>query len=78
MSIKVRVDKEKCISCGLCWAMAPDVFELDTSTGKSHIKVGNVVVDSEKECVAEVPKEFEEQVRRALEACPVGAISMQG
>lgn len=26
---KVEVDKEKCIGCGACTAVAPDVFEFD-------------------------------------------------
>lgn len=26
---KVEVDKNKCIGCGACTAIAPDVFELD-------------------------------------------------
>jgi len=25
--VKVRVNKETCIGCGVCWALAPDVFE---------------------------------------------------
>ncbi len=26
---KVEVDKDKCIGCGACTAIAPDVFEFD-------------------------------------------------
>ena len=26
---KVKVDKDKCIGCGACTAIAPDVFEFD-------------------------------------------------
>lgn len=26
---KIEVDKEKCIGCGACTAIAPDVFEFD-------------------------------------------------
>jgi len=33
----VNVDKEKCIGCGLCESMCPDVFKLG-SDGKSTVK----------------------------------------
>lgn len=32
-----KVDAEKCIGCGACVALCPDVFEL-RSDGKSHVK----------------------------------------
>jgi len=33
-----KVDKEKCIGCGACVALCPDVFELED--GKAHVKQG--------------------------------------
>jgi ferredoxin len=33
--MKVSVDRSKCIGCGACAAMCPDVFELQE--GKSHV-----------------------------------------
>jgi ferredoxin len=33
----ITVDKEKCIGCGLCVSMCPEVFELGDD-GKSHVK----------------------------------------
>ena len=35
-STMVSVDQEKCIGCGACVGMCPDVFEL--LNGKSHVK----------------------------------------
>ena len=32
----VKVDKEKCIGCGLCASICPDVFELGDD-GKAHV-----------------------------------------
>ncbi len=57
----VEVDKEKCIGCGSCVALCPDVFELG-SDGKAQVKEG---ADTNKECVKE-----------AAEACPVEAIKV--
>jgi len=34
---KVVVDKEKCIGCGLCVSLCPEVFELGED-GKSQVK----------------------------------------
>ncbi len=56
-----KVDKEKCISCGLCSNLCPEIFEL-TEDGKAKIKEG-ADWEKNKECVKE-----------AKEGCPVGAI----
>jgi|PlaIllAssembly_1097288.scaffolds.fasta_scaffold595727_2 ferredoxin len=34
--IKVRINKEKCIGCGTCYATAPEIFEMDVD-GKAKI-----------------------------------------
>lgn len=56
----VKVDKEKCIGCGACAAICPDVFEMGTD-GKSNVKKN----DSKIPCA-----------KNAKESCPVGAISL--
>ena len=33
----VKIDKEKCIGCGACVAVCPDMFELG-SDGKANVK----------------------------------------
>lgn len=59
--MKVKVNKDACISCGACIAICEDVFEMNEE-GISTVK---------KE---EVPNDLEDQVKDAIESCPTGAI----
>ncbi|MCK4634870.1 MAG: ferredoxin [Candidatus Aenigmarchaeota archaeon] len=58
--MKVGVNKEKCIGCGACVSVCPDVFEM-SDDGKSEVK--------KKECDLDCCKE-------AKDVCPVDAISL--
>jgi len=61
MAKKLKINKEKCIGCGLCVSLCPEVFEL-AEDGKSRIKE-KTDLEKNKECIKE-----------AKESCPVGAI----
>jgi len=61
MTIKIKIDKEKCIGCGACTIVAPDIFELDEN-GKSRVKTN-----------AFLNKEL---IKQATESCPVQAIEI--
>ncbi len=58
---KVKIDKQKCLGCGVCISLCPEVFEL--KDGKSQIK-GKVDFKKHKDCIKEV-----------IDSCPVNAIS---
>ena len=62
--MKVKVNKDKCIGCGTCVALAPEVFEIDDD-GKSKIKEG---ADLEKN---------KEVIKQAKDACPTQAIEIE-
>lgn len=61
--MKAYVDKDACISCGLCPSLCPEVFEIEDD-GKA-----GVVTD-------EVPGSAEDCAKEAEESCPVNAISV--
>ena len=64
IALKAIVDKDTCISCGLCPSICPDVFEFGDD-GKAE-----AVVD-------EVPSEMEGMAQEAADSCPVSAISVE-
>ncbi|MDD4689793.1 MAG: ferredoxin [Eubacteriales bacterium] len=62
--MKAFVDKDGCISCGLCVNICPDVFQFDE--------------DQKAEAVLDpVPAEHEESAREAADSCPVSVISIE-
>ena len=61
--MKVRVDSQVCAGFGVCLGLCPEVFEL-------HDDGYAVVV------VSDVPPEFEDAVRQAVNQCPSRAISL--
>lgn len=62
--MKIEVTKD-CIGCGACAAIAPDLFELDMKTMKSHVKK------------QPTGKDEEELARQAADACPVDSIKLE-
>jgi ferredoxin len=62
MNKKIIVDKNKCIGCGTCVALAPEIFEMDNE-GKSVVKKN--------------PTINEETLKLAIDSCPSQAISVE-
>jgi ferredoxin len=61
--MRVHVDDDRCKGHGVCCGLCPEVFEL-TDEGYSATRV------------SEVPKQYDDLVRRAVDECPEGAISI--
>jgi ferredoxin len=61
--MKVNIDANVCAGFGVCLGLCPEVFELHAD--------GYAVV-----LVGEVPPEFEDSVRQAVNQCPARAISL--
>lgn len=61
--MKTTVDPDVCIGCELCICTAPEVYEMDGRVAKA--------------IEADVPADFEDDVRLACEDCPVEAILIE-
>ncbi|MDQ7772033.1 MAG: ferredoxin [Elusimicrobiales bacterium] len=48
--MKVSIDKEACIGCGLCASEQPDIFEMDAD--KAIVKSADVPAGKEDACKA--------------------------
>lgn len=59
---KIKVDKKKCLGCGVCISLCPEVFEL--KDGKSKVKEK---VDFKK---------YKDSIKEVIEMCPVQAIKI--
>jgi ferredoxin len=64
MKIKVEVNKETCIGCGTCMAVAPEIFEFDND-GKSKPKT-EIIED----------QNLIEKAKDAEVACPTHSIKL--
>ena len=60
--MKICINKNDCIGCGLCADIAPEVFEVD---GTTAAYIGEITDDNINSAT------------EAADGCPVGAISIE-
>ena len=59
-----KVDQDKCLRCGMCTGICPDVFSFDD---EGNIKVNNEIIDEGNT----------DSVNDAMNSCPVTAIGKE-
>jgi ferredoxin len=64
IKMKAWIDRDGCISCGLCASICPDVFRMDDED------IAEVYVD-------EIPEEVEDMAQEAADSCPVSVIHIE-
>ena len=66
--MKVSIDQTKCVQCGSCVSICPEVFEMKDD--------GTVDVKAEYKG-KDIPKELESKVTEARDMCPTIAIEIK-
>ena len=66
----VRIERIKCVSCGACWTICPEVFAEDAVEGTAIVRVDTC------EPLAEAT-DADACIARAADACPLGIIHIQ-
>lgn len=61
--IKIKINQKKCVGCGSCCVICPDIFEI--KNGKSKLKKKNIE-EKQIDCAKE-----------AAESCPMQAIEIE-
>lgn len=67
---KIKIDKEKCIGCGLCASIAEEIFKMNDDGKAETIKGSEKVKDPACRQAG-----FEKKTQEAIDNCPVTAIS---
>lgn len=64
MTYKVYIDKEKCVGCGSCSVLAPEIFGFDSETNTSFVKENADLTDLDL-------------LLKSANSCPVLAIRVE-
>ncbi len=68
--MKISIDKNKCVKCGLCASLRPDVFVL----GEDGIEIIKKTEDLAGE---KIDEELIKDLKTIENDCPVGAIKIE-
>lgn len=69
---KIILDYQKCISCGLCATLCPDLFQRDDKSATVRLKG-----TKKQKNKAEAQVDFLACAKEAADACPASAISLK-
>jgi len=66
----VRIERDRCVSCGGCWTICPEVFAEDPIEGTALVRATSC------EPMADTA-DPDACAARAADACPIGIIHVQ-
>jgi ferredoxin len=70
--VKVRINRDECVSCGTCVDTCPEFFELGSEDTFSQV-IEPYRIDGKLD-EGTVPPDLEEKVTEAADLCPVQVI----
>ncbi|HNX58295.1 MAG TPA: ferredoxin [Spirochaetota bacterium] len=73
--MKATIDRDQCISCGVCWSECPELFEENSADGKSQI-TGKYRVSGDIS-TGEAPESLRETGQTSADGCPVSIIHIE-
>lgn len=73
--MKATIDRDQCISCGVCWSECPELFEENSDDGKSGI-TGKYRVSGDV-ATGEAPESLRASAQAAADGCPVSIIHLE-
>jgi ferredoxin len=73
--VKIKIDRDGCISCGACWASCSNVYKQNAEDAKSQI-VEQFQTEG-KLAEGSVTEDFAECARQGADICPVQVISVE-
>ncbi len=74
MMATITIERENCISCGMCWDTCPEVYEQNAADAKSQILSHLQLAQNPAE--GSVGEDLEDCARAGADACPVSIISV--
>ena len=73
--MRVTIDRDQCISCGVCWSECPEIFEENPADGKSGIAEKYRI--SGDVAAGEAPESLRVSAQAAADGCPVAIIRVE-
>ena len=73
--IKITIDRENCISCGMCWETCPAVYEQNPGDSKSQIILK--LQTAGDPAAGSIAESLVDCAREGADACPVSVISVE-
>lgn len=74
-AFQVRIDRDECTSCGVCWDACPEFFEENPDDGFTQV-IGQYRVNDDLG-LGEAPADLEDCITDAADGCPVEIIHVE-